>query len=112
MGVLRYVVLFPSAKKNADYEDWKKTAKEICMGIALEDWKHKFGHTKMFFKAGIIGDLEDTRDEKIASILTGLQSFFRYWLTQKQYKEAVIRADAIEKVQFNLRAFMTLKDWE
>ena len=99
-------------KKNEDYEDYKKTAQEICKGIALEDWKHKFGLTKMFFKAGIIGDLEDLRDDKIASILTQLQTFFRYQLAQKNYKEAIIRNDAIEKVQFNLRAFMTLKDWE
>ena len=27
----------------------------------------------MFFKAGVIGDLEDLRDEKIAAILTSLQ---------------------------------------
>ena len=33
-------------------------------GIKLDDWKHRFGHTKMFFKAGVIGDLEDERDEK------------------------------------------------
>ena len=108
----RYVVLYPQVKKNEDYEDYKKTAQEICKGIALEDWKHKFGLTKMFFKAGIIGDLEDARDDKIASILTQLQTFFRYQLAQKNYKEAIARADAIEKVQFNLRAFMTLKDWE
>ena len=28
--VARYVVLHPAVKKNADYEDWKKTAQEIC----------------------------------------------------------------------------------
>ena len=58
-------------QKNEDYAaDYKKSAKEICQTIQLEEWKHRFGHTKMFFKAGIIGDLEDTRDEKIAMILT------------------------------------------
>ena len=31
---------------------------------------YRFGHTKLFFKAGMIGLLEDLRDERISSILT------------------------------------------
>ena len=46
----------------------------IVEGIELSPERAKFGLTKMFFKAGVIGDLEDARDEKIASILTTLQS--------------------------------------
>ena len=69
----RYIILHAEAKKDADFCDWKAQSKEICTGIKLGDEKHKFGHTKLFFKAGVIGDLEDARDEKIASILTSLQ---------------------------------------
>merc|ERR1711990_831874 len=82
------------------------------MGIQLEDWKFRFGHTKMFFKAGIIGDLEDMRDEKIAAILTSLQSYMRYRLAAVTFNEMIKRRDSIECVQSNLRAFMYLKDWE
>ena len=110
--VLRYIVLFPSAKGDEDIVDFKKTAKVICEGIALEDWKHKFGHTKMFFKAGVIGDLEDMRDEKIAAILTSLQSYMRYKLAALTYNEMIKRRDSIDVIQSNLRAFMYLKDWE
>ena len=46
----------------------------IVEGIELSPERAKFGLTKMFFKAGVIGDLEDARDEKIASILTTLQA--------------------------------------
>merc|ERR1711990_378365 len=82
------------------------------MGIQLEDWKFRFGHTKMFFKAGIIGDLEDMRDEKIAAILTSLQSYMRYRLAAITFNEAIKRRDSIDVIQSNLRAFMYLKDWE
>merc|ERR1711911_343342 len=92
--------------------DYKKTAKIITDGIQLEDWKFRFGHTKMFFKAGIIGDLEDLRDEKIAAILTSLQSYMRYRLAAVTFNEMVKRRDSIECVQSNLRAFMYLKAWE
>merc|ERR1711970_1686524 len=94
------------------YVDFKKTAKDICEGIALEEWKHKFGHTKMFFKAGVIGDLEDLRDEKIAAILTSLQSYMRYRLAAIVYQEMEKRRDSVNVIQSNLRAFMYLKDWE
>ena len=110
--VIRYVVLTPQVKKAEDYSDWRKSAEAICKGIELEEWKHRFGNTKMFFKAGIIGDLEDTRDEKIAAILTTLQSFMRYKLAKKIYDEQVKRRDSIEIVQANIRAFCYLKDWE
>ena len=36
--------------------------------VATENYR--FGHTKLFFKAGMIGLLEDLRDERISSILT------------------------------------------
>merc|ERR1712137_972817 len=70
------------------------------------------GHTKMFFKAGVIGDLEDMRDEKIAAILTSLQSYMRYRLAAITFNEAIKRRDSIDCIQSNLRAFMYLKDWE
>ena len=109
----RYTILYPAAKTvQEECMDFKKTAKVITEGIQLEDWKHRFGHTKMFFKAGVIGDLEDMRDEKIAAILTSLQSYMRYRLAAVIYEEAVKRRDSIDCIQSNLRAFMYLKDWE
>merc|ERR1711937_316295 len=44
-----------------------------------------------FFKAGIIGDLEDMRDDKIAAILTSLQSYMRYRLAAITFNEAIKR---------------------
>merc|ERR1711887_495838 len=108
----RYVILFAEAKKDRDFCDWKQQSKEICAGIKLDDWKHRFGHTKLFFKAGIIGDLEDDRDEKIAAILTSLQSFMRYRLALDIYQDMVKRRDALDLIQSNIRAFQYLKEWE
>merc|ERR1712142_848435 len=108
----RYVILHAAAKKDDDFCDWKAQSKEICAGIELEDWKHKFGHGKLFFKAGIIGDLEDDRDEKIAAILTSLQSYMRYRLALITYQDMVKRRDAIDLIQSNIRSFQYLKDWE
>ena len=110
--VKRYEVLAPAVKKQENYTDYTESGRFICKAIELEDWKHKFGLTKLFFKAGIIGDIEDVRDEKIASILTQLQTYFRFKLGVQKYEEEVKRSAAIEKIQANIRAFSYLKDWD
>merc|ERR1712130_1045750 len=61
----RYVILHAAAKKEDDFCDWKAQSKEICAGI----------------------DLEDDRDEKIAAILTSLQSYMRYRLALVTYQD-------------------------
>ena len=62
--------------------------------------------------AGVIGELEDMRDEKISSILTNIQCFMRYKLAALKFNEMTRRRNAIDAIQSNLRAFMYLKDWE
>lgn len=74
--------------------------------------QYKFGHTKMFFKAGIVGQMEDLRDERVAAILTAIQCEMRYQLAQRNYQHAIKRRDALEVLQNNIRAFSYLKEWE
>ena len=40
------------------------------------------------------------------------QTFMRFHLAKGKYEEMVRRANAIEKLQTNIRAFILLKDWE
>ena len=107
---LRYGILHAEATKAGG--DWKTQAQGICKGINLEHARHRFGHTKLFFKAGVIGDLEDARDEKIAAILTTLQAFLRYKIAMITYTKMIKRRDSINVIQSNIRAFQYLKDWE
>ena len=51
---------------------------------------HTHTHTKntqVFFKAGVLGQLEEMRDDKLAKIITWMQSFIRGYHTRKQYKQ-------------------------
>merc|ERR1711990_892826 len=50
--------------------------------------------------------------EKIAAILTSLQSYMRFKLAAEQFKEMIKRRDSIYCIQSNIRAFCYLKDWE
>ena len=113
----RYLILAPSVEKGSgEFSDPKKAAQNVLASLAesgsMDQDKYRLGHTKLFFRAGAIGDLEDLRDEKISSILTSLQCFFRYKLAAIKFNELNKRRNAIELIQTNIRCFQYLKDWE
>ena len=111
--IQRYLILAPNAVPGGQFNDCKKASQDVLNSLTqLEEFKFRFGHTKLFFKAGVIGELEDMRDEKISSILAKIQSFMRYKLAAIKFNEMTRRRNAIDAIQSNLRAFMYLKDWE
>jgi myosin heavy subunit len=52
------------------------------------------------------------RDERVASILTAIQTEMRFQLAKQTYQSMIKRRDALDIVQSNIRAFVYLKDWE
>ena len=67
----RYTLLNPSAIPRGKFIDAKKACEMVISTLSeVATENYRFGHTKLFFKAGMIGLLEDLRDERISSILT------------------------------------------
>ena len=61
----------PSAIPRGKFIDAKKACEMVISTLSeVGTENYRFGHTKLFFKAGMIGLLEDLRDERISSILT------------------------------------------
>jgi myosin heavy subunit len=53
-----------AAKEMSEVGD--KEGAAICLQRAgLEEEQYRLGHTKVFFRAGVLGYLEDKRDERI-----------------------------------------------
>ena len=51
-----------------------KAAADVCLQVAkLEKEKYRLGHTKVFFRAGCLGYVEEVREDKIGSVLSYLQ---------------------------------------
>merc|ERR1712130_545358 len=66
----RYVILHAEATKAGGFIDPKKACEKILATLPFDTQVYRFGHTKLFFKAGIIGALEDLRDEKARKSIT------------------------------------------
>ena len=117
----RYRILDANVIPATGFVDPKKAAEQLMQAIGQKDWegvnetwpeKYRFGHTKLFFKAGVIGMLEEWRDDKISAILTALQTRMRFSLARANFLKMRKSRDAANVIQANFRAFTSLKTWE
>ncbi|XP_036610528.1 myosin-2 isoform X1 [Trichosurus vulpecula] len=107
----RYKVLNASAIPEGQFIDSKKASEKLLGSIDIDHTQYKFGHTKVFFKAGLLGLLEEMRDDKLAQIITRTQARARGFLARVEYQKMVERRESIFCIQYNIRAFMNVKHW-
>uniref|UniRef100_A0A669Q0F0 Myosin heavy chain 4 n=1 Tax=Phasianus colchicus TaxID=9054 RepID=A0A669Q0F0_PHACC len=107
----RYKVLNASAIPEGQFIDSKKASEKLLGSIDVDHTQYKFGHTKVFFKAGLLGLLEEMRDEKLAQLITRTQARCRGFLMRVEFKKMMERRESIFCIQYNVRAFMNVKHW-
>ena len=109
----RYTILQPQAVPPNMFIDAKKACERIISKITeVNPELYRFGHTKLFFKAGVIGQLEDLRDDKISAVLTALQTRMRFNISRARFLKTIKERDGAVVIQSNWRGYITLKDWE
>ncbi|XP_078081483.1 myosin-4-like [Mustelus asterias] len=107
----RYRVLNASAIPEGQFIDSKKASEKLLGSIDVDHTQYKFGHTKVFFKAGLLGTLEEMRDEKLAQLVTRTQAMCRGFLMRVEFTRMMERREALYTLQYNIRAFTNVKHW-
>ncbi|XP_038634314.1 myosin-4 [Scyliorhinus canicula] len=107
----RYRILNASAIPEGQFIDSKKASEKLLGSIDVDHTQYKFGHTKVFFKAGLLGTLEEMRDEKLAQLVTRTQAVCRGFLMRVEFKKMMERREALYTLQYNIRAFTNVKHW-
>ncbi|KAL6488974.1 hypothetical protein MHYP_G00027150 [Metynnis hypsauchen] len=107
----RYRILNPAAIPEGQFIDNKKGAEKLLGSLDIDHNQYKLGHTKVFFKAGLLGQLEEMRDDRLALIITGIQARARGILSRIEFQKIVERRDSLLVIQWNVRAFMGVKNW-
>ncbi|XP_066262007.1 myosin heavy chain, muscle isoform X17 [Euwallacea similis] len=106
---LRYKILNPTeASKESDP---KKCAEVILSATGLDADLYRLGHTKVFFRAGVLGQMEELRDERLGKIVTWMQSWVRGYLSRKEFKKLQEQRLALQVCQRNLRKYLKLRTW-
>ncbi|XP_078029043.1 myosin-7-like isoform X2 [Epinephelus lanceolatus] len=107
----RYRILNPAAIPEGQFIDSRKGAEKLLGSLDIDHNQYKFGHTKVFFKAGLLGLLEEMRDERLSKIITAIQARSRGLLSRIEYQKMVERREALLVIQWNVRSFMGVKNW-
>ncbi|KAJ8009563.1 hypothetical protein DPEC_G00090180 [Dallia pectoralis] len=107
----RYKVLNASVIPEGQFMDNKKASEKLLGSIDVNHDDYKFGHTKVFFKAGLLGVLEEMRDEKLATLVRMVQSLARGFLMRREFTKMMERRESVLTIQYNIRSFMNVKTW-
>ncbi|XP_035909596.1 myosin heavy chain, muscle isoform X19 [Anopheles stephensi] len=106
---LRYMILNPKGVESE--KDLKKCAQVIMDAAGLDSELYRLGNTKVFFRAGVLGQMEEFRDERLSKIMSWMQAWCRGYLSRKEFKKMQEQRVSLEIVQRNLRKYLKLRTW-
>merc|ERR1711962_658294 len=105
----RYNIL--AAKAVAKAKNDKAAAGAVMDVIKLDKEKFRLGHTKVFFRAGILGFMEEVREDRIGQVLAWLQAGARGKASRMQFKKLQDQKLALYCCQRSIRNYYIGKTW-
>ncbi|XP_037817629.1 myosin heavy chain, muscle isoform X36 [Lucilia sericata] len=105
----RYQIMCPKLLKGVDKP--MKATEIIIKYIDLPEDQYRLGNTKVFFRAGVLGQMEEFRDERLGKIMSWMQAWARGYLSRKGFKKLQEQRVALKVVQRNLRKYLQLRTW-
>ncbi|CAG2223441.1 MYH6_7 [Mytilus edulis] len=107
----RYSILAASAVPQG-FVDGKVVTEKVLLALQLDPAEYKLGNTKVFFKAGVLGNLENMRDERLGAIISMMQAHIRAFLIRKAYKKLQDQRVGLSVIQRNIRKWLLLRNWQ
>merc|ERR1739844_816775 len=105
----RYNILAAAAV--AKSKERKDAAGAVMAVIKLDPEKFRLGHTKVFFRAGILGFMEEVREDKIGSVLAMLQAQARGKASRLVFKKLQQQKLALYCLQRTIRNYHIGRTW-
>ncbi|XP_017086613.1 myosin heavy chain, muscle isoform X21 [Drosophila eugracilis] len=106
---MRYKIMCPKQLQGVEKD--KKATEIIIKFIDLPEDQYRLGNTKVFFRAGVLGQMEEFRDERLGKIMSWMQAWARGYLSRKGFKKLQEQRVALKVVQRNLRKYLQLRTW-
>merc|ERR1719189_680358 len=108
--VHRFIIIKPK-EVHAAMPDLKECTKIILSSIEAMNDKWRLGHTKVFFRAGAVGCVEESREECIKAILNYIQGLARGYCGRMEYKKLIYKKEMIPIMQRNMKKYLFFRDW-
>lgn len=103
----RYEVLCQNMPKG--YLGGQEAARMILDRLKLDPSVYRVGITKVFFRAGVLADLEEQRDTLIREIMSRFQSVARGFMQRRIAYKQLYRHEATRVIQRNLNTYLDLQ---
>ncbi|KRY78776.1 Myosin heavy chain, non-muscle [Trichinella pseudospiralis] len=107
----RYEILCPNVISRG-FMDGKEAVKKMVEYLDLEPVLYRIGQSKIFFRAGILAELEDERDKQLSGLIAKFQAICRGVLSRRYYHKRVQQFNAIRVIQRNGLAYLKLRHWK
>jgi len=104
----RYAIL--KSVNIADAPDQKRVAEYICTEM-LDPQRFRIGHTKIFFRAGVLGYLEEVRDEVVTKLTRKMQGAIYGNIRRKDYEKRLQQRRLLSVCQRASRRYLALRHW-
>merc|ERR1711936_1157692 len=105
----RYNIIGASAVAKAKND--KDAAAAVMKVIQLDPEKFRLGHTKVFFRAGILGYMEEVREDRIGMVLSWLQAQARGKASRLTFKKLQDQKLSLYTMQRTIRNYYIGKTW-
>lgn len=102
----RYEVLCRDMPKG--YLEGQAAAAMILDKLGLDRSLYRVGLTKVFFRAGVLAELEEQRDKLIGEIMSRFQSVARGYIQRRSAFKRLYRAEATRVIQRNFHVYLNL----
>lgn len=80
--------------------------------LGLSHNLYRIGQTKIFFRAGVLAQMEEERDQKLSLLIIKFQAHCRGFLARKLYQKRIKQSNVIRILQRNGLAYLKLRNWE
>ena len=108
--VQRFIIIKPKEVHECS-PDLKLGTKIILESIEAMDDKWRLGHTKVFFRAGAMGCVEEVREDSIKAILFHIQAMCRRWCHSDGYRKLIHQKEMVPIMQRNMKKYLFFRDW-
>ena len=104
----RYEVLCRNMPKG--YIEGQSAARIMLEKLNLDEAVYRVGLTKVFFRAGVLAELEEQRDTLIREIMSRFQSVARGFTQRRAANKRLYRVEASRIIQRNFHVYLDLSN--
>ncbi|PVU89108.1 hypothetical protein BB561_005541 [Smittium simulii] len=107
----RYEILAPEVVPKDRFIDNKQAVQLILESIQINSSDFRLGNTKVFFRTGVLAEIEERRDTKLSKIIIIFQAIARGYTCRNKFQRRINQAKSIRLIQRNIKVYNQLCDW-